>query len=449
MLREIIKTKALEQFNKEYDVLYQFIKDEPIENGLTVRQLLLTYFESEGALATIERRRPTLTIFVPRLPEDCFSAEIWNTAEEVPAVALHVTEHIHTPIFGDFGGEGEGIDEVLVEAGFIPAFPTVVLKNNAWVVVAEGTRTRSAALDNPNSDFIFEFVDEYFDNSKKEKQATTRQTTLIIDPRLREAFDIYERADGWQRDYIYYNLTPVNPTGRIVRTFEEHLTSFRFSSQITPEHALSLLTSEHNANDPKLLLGSGSPPGYPWTKGHYKFNVGIGSSTPGAPQFLETFFVVNPEQLFEVTYEISTQKFLFVTLRSYRARVVGFKTAHPRVKLMNWDLSQYTPEVKISIAKENPSVTRTLTSTITTEYAGNVSGETKSGLKFGESIKTTKVNSVQTVTREDDRKLGDVLLHFGDKVVLGQAGFFFGTTWRLREYDTGVYAITVMPVRVE
>ena len=30
-LRELIKNKSLQQFNKEYEVLYQFIKDERVE----------------------------------------------------------------------------------------------------------------------------------------------------------------------------------------------------------------------------------------------------------------------------------------------------------------------------------------------------------------------------------------------------------------------------------
>ena len=43
MLRDIIKNEALKQFNKDYDVLYQFIKNNKIENGLTVRELLLKH----------------------------------------------------------------------------------------------------------------------------------------------------------------------------------------------------------------------------------------------------------------------------------------------------------------------------------------------------------------------------------------------------------------------
>ena len=78
MLRDIIKNEALKQFNKDYDVLYQFIKNNKIENGLTVRELLLKHFDDREILMRIEARCPTLTIFVPKLPEDSFSAENWD-----------------------------------------------------------------------------------------------------------------------------------------------------------------------------------------------------------------------------------------------------------------------------------------------------------------------------------------------------------------------------------
>ena len=39
-LRALIREESLEQLNKEYEVLYQFIKDEKIEGGLKVRELL-------------------------------------------------------------------------------------------------------------------------------------------------------------------------------------------------------------------------------------------------------------------------------------------------------------------------------------------------------------------------------------------------------------------------
>jgi hypothetical protein len=130
---------------------------------------------------------------------------------------------------------------------------------------------------------------------------------------------------------------------------------------------------------------------------------------------------------------------------------------------MHWDLAQYSSIMKISITKDNPSMTITTTSTITTEFAGNFGfdinwGEkVKKGLKFGASAKETDVYSIQTVVKVDDRKLGDVLVNFGDKVVVEsyqRPGGLFGNgplrdSWRLREYNGSMFVITVEPKRVQ
>ncbi|MDR0333610.1 MAG: hypothetical protein LBI15_09120 [Dysgonamonadaceae bacterium] len=456
ILREILKTKALEQFNKEYDVLYQFIKDEPVENGLTVRQLLLTHFENEEMLADIERRRPTLTIFVPQLPEESFSAEIWNTAEEIPAVALHVTKHIHTPIFGDFGEYG---DEFVVESGLVPAFPVVVLKNNARVVVAEGSRTRFAALDNPNCDFVFEFTHEYFDNSEKEVQVTTRQTVYTIDPKVKEAFEIYQDVDGWQRDYIYYGITPSSPNGPLSRSFQEHITSFRFSSKVEPKLMLEHLT-KHGSGPTLITFGVGSN-FHPWTTGHFAFliNTQIGATSQPLSE-RSAVFLAYPEDLFEVTYTVTRGpmgSFFYV------AQVTGFKTMKLTTPLMTWNLAQYEPTMKIVIFKMNDQQTITSLTSYETEFAGNIGldlafgTDSKSGLKFGTSAKEKKTVTVQTVTSLTNQNLGDVLVDFGDKVVVSyqpQRSLLFGIgfikeNWQLRKYENNMYSITVEPVRVE
>lgn len=63
-LRLFIKSKALEQFDKDYDVFYPFVKDSEIGQGKTFREILLQYTD-EKTLCDIERTIPKLTILVP------------------------------------------------------------------------------------------------------------------------------------------------------------------------------------------------------------------------------------------------------------------------------------------------------------------------------------------------------------------------------------------------
>ena len=462
MLREIIRTKALKRFNKEYDVLYQFIKNEPVENGLTVRQLLLKHFESEEILTAIETSRPTLTIFVPRLPNETFSAEVWNTEKDIPRVALH-TRHVYTPIIGYFGEYG---NEFLLEAGFIPAFPVVALRDNARVRVVQGTpSTRSTTLDNAGSSFVFEFVDDFYDNSKREEEKlSTRLWSLQqIDPRLQRAFEIFPNdAAGWQRDYIYYGLTPTNTTGRLSRDFQEHITSFRFSgSHHTPAQVLRELTQ--HSGDPRLVGSSSNRPNRHWTNGHYTFiaDVQVASTAALIPS-LKRRFLICPSYLF-TTYYVRVRRNIFTTVYEVRLdnNPNSFRVRYLSIPLMNWCLEQFAPTMRISIAKYNPGLTETITNTVVSEFAGNVginvgAPEWKVGLQFGASGRIQRTATIQTVRSLTNRQLGDVLVNFGDMVVLDKIAlppglffFPFPPFREFREYCSGFFAITVKPRRVQ
>jgi len=483
-LREIIKTEALKQFNKEYDVLYQFIKDEWVEDGQTVRQLLLKHFENEENLATIETSHPTLTIFVPQLPENSFSAEIWNTVEQIPAVAIHSTKQLHIPIIADYGFFDENSNEFILEAGLIPAFPVVVIKDNARVVVAKNGETRSPALKAKKGDFKFEFTNEFFDGSKV--ISTQSVSTSYIDQKLVDAYDFYKGTDGWQRDYIYYGLAPSPagtqitpggtkligkgiqpdpsedeaPRGTLTRDFRETIVSFRFSYSTDPEDMLWYLTNHDGDPVLKPITSSffGNPTALPWTTGKYTFEVSIAAATSGTAK-LRMPFIAKPEELFEVSFT----KVLVSTLAVYFPKVTGYKTKYfdkndpnDKRELMTWNLDTYEPELKISIAKENPDQEITITNTTTTEFAANIKGDFKFGEKYGLggelSGKTKKEQQHTTKTKLSNKYLGDVLIEFGDMVLLRKPSYDHNNQIiddGLREYGNGMFVIKVAPVRMQ
>jgi membrane-associated HD superfamily phosphohydrolase len=82
-LREFLKTEALQQITKDYDVIYQVIKNQDITgiqrrsgNALTIRDILLPFFQDEAELIEIENALPLLTIFIPDLQEGSFLRQI-------------------------------------------------------------------------------------------------------------------------------------------------------------------------------------------------------------------------------------------------------------------------------------------------------------------------------------------------------------------------------------
>ena len=56
-------------------------------------------------LKKIESKIPNLTIFVPELPDNIFSAELWNVDSEIPVVAVRDIGTIGVPIFYSDGRE--------------------------------------------------------------------------------------------------------------------------------------------------------------------------------------------------------------------------------------------------------------------------------------------------------------------------------------------------------
>jgi hypothetical protein len=107
--------------------------------------------------------------------------------------------------------------------------------------------------------------------------------------------------------------------------------------------------------------------------------------------------------------------------------------------------------MSISIEKINPNQTITTETSISSEFAGNISFdvgwgiETKTGLKFGASAKTTKQTSYKTTTTLSNKSLGAVRVHFEHPVVLTTGKILSFKYCDIKEYDNGMFVITVEP----
>jgi len=448
-LRKLIRDRALERFNRESDVLYQFIKNEPLENGLTVRELLLRFMESGEELAAIEEKHPTLTVFVPQLPEDCFSADNWNTDEQIPAVAIHSTRQMNIPIFAQAGFLDAERGETVIKAGIIPGFPVVVLKDNKSVVVSKNSSSRYASLNNPGSDYVFDFTDDYYDGSRINDNPALRSTTypfFVIDQKLKDAYNMYGiyGAVGWQRDYVYYNLEYPNAlTGFLSRNFSETVCTFRFAERNTPQQMLNFLNLYGNPGDPVLMTGGipayGEP--YPWSAGSYNFRITVETGSDNSQlAFISKEFSADPDELFEVSFKKVS---LGWGLYFYYPSVSGFNTKLLEIPLFTWDLSTFATNMKFTVYKVNPSTTQTNTYTSQTNFAGNISFEKKEGLKFGASAGITKTSTTSVVKNIADKSLGDFFIGFHEPSVISMTSML--KICSMLEYDGGYYKLTVFP----
>lgn len=213
-VRSLIKEEALKQIDFDYDVLYCLIKDKQLKNGVTLEEYLEKYLTSDE-LKCIHKQLPTLTLFVPTLPENSFSVHSWNTIDELPAVAVKVSDNNDVKIY-----YGNGETEVF-PADIIPGFPVVVVKENERIVRNGEILSKTVSENIEETNLIF--VDEIFNNlhgkdlvnTKTRANRPDRPVPLpkVDNPedylpanmkKTYEAYKIYKNTTGWQRDYIYY-----------------------------------------------------------------------------------------------------------------------------------------------------------------------------------------------------------------------------------------------------
>ena len=131
-IRNLIRDEALKKIDYDYDVLYALIKDIQLNDGNTLEYLLAQYLDSD-ILDAINEEIPTLTIFIPKLPFDSFSAESWNTENESPAVAFRTYDTNDVTAYNINGEEYE------IPAEKIPTYPIIVVKENERITTGETT----------------------------------------------------------------------------------------------------------------------------------------------------------------------------------------------------------------------------------------------------------------------------------------------------------------------
>ena len=390
-----------------------------------------------------------MTIFVPELPENSFSAEIWDTQSQIPAVAIRLTKSNDVPIINLDGSE-----EVL-ESQYIPAFPVIVIKDNERMIVSNNSNSKNIKTNRvANINGVdYKFLDDCFDSSKNLKNETSRTVAFAsLDSKIVTAYNTYTavNVDGWQRDYIYYGITPDNPIGPFKYDFQESLRSFRLQGD--PTAAYDKIADQ--TGDPYLKFQTLIPRSKAvatisaWAGGNFEFKIRvIVNGKNGIGSEIIKYFSAKVSDLFE--YNIVEYSY-----SRFQRNITGLKTVDLNIPIFNWDLDQYAASIKIDIEEIDLTETTILTESRSVEFASNFSVEVsaslfkelvKVGLKYGTSQKITATSTVQRTFTQGNDLLGDVIVNFADNVIIGTTG----STYTTREYNSGLYSITVEPTRVQ
>ena len=430
------REEALKQIDFDYDVLYCLIKDKQLKNGVTLEEYLEKYLTSDE-LKCIHKQLPTLTLFVPTLPENSFSVHSWNTIDELPAVAVKVSDNNDVKIY-----YGNGETEVF-PADIIPGFPVVVVKENERIVRNGEILSKTVSENIEETNLIF--VDEIFNNlhgkdlvnTKTRANRPDRPVPLpkVDNPedylpanmkKTYEAYKIYKNTTGWQRDYIYYGITPTTDKGPFDYNMKEFLVGFELMGD-----ALGFYRKIADQDgDPKssIPIGGVLPANssiITWTEGEYEFKVTtyVGSKSTIGTEY-KSFFRLKPDQLFRAEVERVISRPGMPGYTVYKLVGLKSKRVDLDLPLFEWDLENYGATIKIAIEEVDGQETEVNSISSSIEFATNFGfdasfGEkVKFGVKFGSTIKEV-LNVSNTITKTlGGDELGEVIINFADPVVI-------------------------------
>jgi hypothetical protein len=471
--RRLLKKEALKKFNKDTDVLYHTIKNKPINSSvllkstnvefLTLHEFLIPFFENEAELIAFENQLPLLTIFVPELPEESFSAELWdvNDINQIPDVALRLDNITYTPVIGrdDFN--------YLVAPEDVPGWPIVVLKENERVVSSldDSYSSLDTRIIDADGTLDYKFLDNNFDPIFNSTQAIQSgfegANDNFIPQNLKTAYDVFENDPySWHRDNIYYGLTPTNTSGPINGgKFREHIATFKMAGD--PTQAFTKLSDSFNEvnKDPSLKdtwQRSGSQTA--WTDGGFEIMIdcsyGAKSSNLGAS--VTSGFGVAPNNLFEIAWDKKTTGWWFWRKTWYKPRITATKTLNTavpnglRLEFSTWDLNNFANHWKFIFKENDASTTTTNSETRSSKFNTNFSLEPstgllkKIGLKFGASYETTQSNTFTVVINTGSDLIGEKDIQFYDNPINKENG-----TYKLRKFSNAYVEFSLAPLQVQ
>ena len=428
-LRELIKNEALKQFDKDYDVLYQQIRNSQV-NGETVADIMAKHAESAEELERIENELPLLTIFVPNLPK--FSAETWNVNTDVPMVAAAVSNRANVPVYNAVG------EEFQIPTKATPAVPVIVVKQNERVKLGDGSSVKSSGK------FSYEFADEAFDPAHSEHHSTTKgniQTEIYDETHL----DIVNGSAnvGYQRDFIYYNIDINNTNGSFCgqRAIKEHIHKIKLKS-----------IDDFNRISQTELADNGS---HGWVDGNLElyFAVSIPRKSSFSPlKILRKTISVSPNDLFnfEPGTSINYQDGLFYFLKPTP------KWYNLNWELEDWDLGSYAAEWLIYVEESDiyntsndgrPGHDYNIYWNVNFSENFECHSHNKKGTGWGNVSPTSGTRSYFTVTTPGlNREIGRAIMRFWDPFIIMEANQNNQAIYRTMSTSNGEMEFLIAPM---
>lgn len=466
-VREFLKQESLKQFDKNYDVLYYLVKDEII-GGISFRDILIS-FSSEESIQEIELAVPLLNILIPQI--EIFDIKPENldiTDKEIPVV---VSKELETSLFL------AGKEEVNLEKGEIPDFHVFVVNENSRVIlpVDETRNLRSGSVKS----VIFKSPN--FDSSIAHQPEPSVRSILVnsggAGQKAIDAFSYFNQDNGtiyqraFQRDYIYYGITPTQKTGSLNRSVSEYISYLEINPKAYFKIADQINTGSTN-DDPyiketvvtqkKRELSEEELLDRMWTKGAYDFRFEIITSTNQHPQIV--YVPLKPNEIWNFNIEHTRVHGTAFRSSKNTYKIDPNKFTSKRVPLGanqisfgKWNLAEESIYRYVNILEEDESSETKKTYTYestrvkTSKFNGdvklqiglgtsdNITGGTSSEVTNSNTTKDTKTVEIVRKERSDD--LGSIRIYFYEPIIESKVGSMYS----VRTYNTGYvnFAISV------
>ena len=469
-MRSFIKEQSLQQFDRDFDVFYPYVKDQIVADNQTFRQFLLRY-TSEESLSLIEESMPLLNILVPDWELfDGFSAYNWDVNDDMVCVGF-ASDGEH-PIYLD------GELAMTLEVGEFPEFPVLIVKNNDRMKVST---TSSKAL----SDLEYQFIDDEFDirlhpetkveHKQYDKVFKTEDYSDFIpksevDQCVIDAYEALKNKSGVpQRDNIYYGMTDEICNGKTNQNVCEYIKRIRMTN-VTSEFFYDDSNDFHDCPSSYTTKKSVTD-AFLMNKFYYEgslelyFKIFL-ANNDGTVTELNKLVSASFKDLFQLA--VLSVDFRHKTLLAKRKWVYSLKPKAEsfvpkwhdvNLRLPNWDIQSQSTVVNINVFEYDSTEEETITISITSsktknfDIEGNVkgqianekySGDVKVG--YGVSKKEEQTTTITTkVTRGSD-DLGQAFLSYTDKIITSEETRDGVPGYIVKPIGTGEVLMQILPV---
>lgn len=466
-LRAFLKSEALGQFDKDFDVFYPWVKDKTVIDGLSLRDILEKYDEKQ-LLPDIEKALPRLNILIPDWSWlDSFSVRSWDTSDNDISVCYEST-NVCQPIYFN----GEEMFEMKPEE--IPDFPILVVKENERMV-ASSIRTKGASV------MTYDFLDEEFDASNVVTRVSHDYYDRIFDtadtsnfvpaPQVSHvAVDAYnefkDNPNAFHRDNMYYGMTNTVMQGKLNVHICEYISKIKFEKL-----ECNLLFDDSNdfrncpESNTRYVSVSDS---YLINKFKYDgnldlyFRIIVGNANGTVSETIK-YKSVSFQDVFQlsklhVRYRHNTlfgdPKWVFTVDKECFIP----KWFDANIQLPKWDISNQSAKINILIQEYDDETEETIETNITHTYVhdfkseaevsgiiGNKGATGKVKVGYGYNQTTADATKITIKTKRGSDDLGTAILDYTDPVILSKERHDGVDGYRIKEYSTSFVHMLIMP----